>query len=81
MERIEQLAEIEAKLVYKNSDLRKVPLVNQARYVVKSGPLIQVVEQTGKAKPLNMLQSGNRVKARPVFLFLFRFLRLLKINT
>lgn len=68
---LEQLAEIDAKLIYKNSELRKVELVTPTRYVVKSGSLIQIIERKLKTK-LNMLQSTNRVKARPIFLFLFR---------
>lgn len=39
MERMEQLLEIERRLVYTSADLKRVPLVNDRRFVVKSGQL------------------------------------------
>ncbi|KAI6218252.1 Rho guanine nucleotide exchange factor 35 [Aphelenchoides besseyi] len=79
MERVEQLLEIERRLVYKSPDLKRIPLVNDRRYVVKSGQLMQLVEKRMKQK-LSMLQSK---KLRPLFLFLFNDILMLaekKIN-
>jgi len=72
MDRTEQLAEIETRLVYKNAELKRVPLVTTGRFVVKSGPIMQLVENKSKTK-LSMLQSAGRIDTRTIFLYLFRF--------
>ncbi|KAL3119642.1 hypothetical protein niasHT_006728 [Heterodera trifolii] len=62
MAQTEQLLEIDAKVVYRGSELRRVPLVSSGRYLVKSGSLSQlVVERRGT----------SALKTRHLMLFLF----------
>jgi hypothetical protein len=67
MERTEQLLDIESRLVYKCAELKRIALVSNGRYVVKSGQLIQLAEKTIKPK----LGPGRGLKARPLAFFLF----------
>uniref|UniRef100_A0A183CD64 DNA helicase n=1 Tax=Globodera pallida TaxID=36090 RepID=A0A183CD64_GLOPA len=67
MERTEQLLEIDSKIVYRGSELRRVPLVSSGRYVVKSGRLLQFVER----------RSASTLKMRHLMLFLFSDLLLI----
>ncbi|KAI6226227.1 Ephexin-1 [Aphelenchoides fujianensis] len=68
MERVEQLLEIERRLVYKSPDLKRIALINERRHVVKSGQLMQLVDRRMKSK-LSVLQ--NKKGLRPLHLFLF----------
>ncbi|VDD86269.1 unnamed protein product [Enterobius vermicularis] len=65
MERTEQLLEIERRLIYKSSDLRRIPLVSSGRYLVKQGSLMHLTE----IKPKTILQP--RQHAHSLYLFLF----------
>ncbi|KAK6104181.1 RhoGEF domain family protein [Brugia pahangi] len=65
MERTEQLLEIERRLVYKSSDLRRIPLVSSGRYLVKRGSLICLNEKRSK-KLLN-----TRQQFQSIYIFLF----------
>lgn len=65
MERTEQLLELERRLVYKDGDLKRIPLVNNSRYLVKRGTLLQLVDRSAKG----LLQT--RQKARSIHIFLF----------
>uniref|UniRef100_A0A914GX48 Rho guanine nucleotide exchange factor 26 n=1 Tax=Globodera rostochiensis TaxID=31243 RepID=A0A914GX48_GLORO len=67
MERTEQLLEIDSKIVYRGSELRRVPLVSSGRYVVKSGRLLQFVER----------RAASTLKMRHLMLFLFSDLLLI----
>jgi neuronal guanine nucleotide exchange factor len=74
LERTEQLLEIERRLVYKSADLKRIPLVQKTRHVVKSGLLTQFIEQRYRPK-LNMLQTKQ--KSRQLYVFLFNDLILI----
>ena len=65
MERTEQLLELDRRIIYKDADLKRIPLVNSSRYLVKRGTLTQVVDRSTKG----ILQ--NRSKARSLHIFLF----------
>ncbi|PAV67618.1 hypothetical protein WR25_02347 isoform A [Diploscapter pachys] len=65
MERTEQLLDIERRLVYKDPQLRRMPLVSKSRYLVKRGALTQIVERRGNA----LLQGRSRTRNIHVFLF------------
>ncbi|CAG9538273.1 unnamed protein product [Cercopithifilaria johnstoni] len=65
MERTEQLLEIERHLVYKSSDLRRIPLVSSGRYLVKRGSLTCLNERRTK-KLLN-----TRQQFQSIYIFLF----------
>ncbi|KAL3994622.1 RhoGEF domain family protein [Acanthocheilonema viteae] len=65
MERTEQLLEIERRLVYKSSDLRRIPLVSSGRYLVKCGSLMCLNEKRAK-KLLN-----TRQQFQSIYIFLF----------
>ncbi|KJH41874.1 RhoGEF domain protein [Dictyocaulus viviparus] len=65
MERTEQLLEVDSRLIYKDSDLKKIALVSNSRYLVKRGSLVQIIERKNK----NILQ--GRQKIRNVYIFLF----------
>ncbi|KAL3076254.1 hypothetical protein niasHS_013525 [Heterodera schachtii] len=58
----EQLLEIDAKVVYRGSELRRVPLVSSGRYLVKSGRLSQLVAER---------RGTSALKTRHLMLFLF----------
>ncbi|CAB3404205.1 unnamed protein product [Caenorhabditis bovis] len=65
MERTEQLLEIDRRLVYKDADLKRIPLVSNSRYLVKRGILTQLVER----RTTNILQSRQKARTLHVFLF------------
>lgn len=65
MERTEQLLEIDRRLVYKDADLKRIPLVSNSRYLVKKGVLTQLVERRSS----NILQSRQKARTLHVFLF------------
>ncbi|KAK0395033.1 hypothetical protein QR680_001077 [Steinernema hermaphroditum] len=65
MDRTEQLLQIESVLVYKSAELKRIPLVNSARYLVKSGEVTQLVERRSKG----LLQSKTRLRSLYFFLF------------
>ncbi|CAJ0564593.1 unnamed protein product, partial [Mesorhabditis spiculigera] len=65
MERTEQLLEVDRRLVYKDSELKRVALVSAHRHLVKRGCLYEISERG----PKSLLHS--RPKARHVYLFLF----------
>ncbi|VDK80833.1 unnamed protein product [Litomosoides sigmodontis] len=65
MERTEQLLEIERRLIYKSSDLRRIPLISSGRYLVKRGSLTCLNEKRSK-KLLN-----TRQQFRSIYIFLF----------
>uniref|UniRef100_A0A0R3RHH5 DH domain-containing protein n=1 Tax=Elaeophora elaphi TaxID=1147741 RepID=A0A0R3RHH5_9BILA len=65
MERTEQLLEIERRLVYKSSDLRRIPLVSSGRYLVKRGSLTCLNEK--RAKKL----LSTRQQFQSIYIFLF----------
>ncbi|CAI4227485.1 unnamed protein product [Auanema sp. JU1783] len=65
MERTEQLLEVDKRLVYKDPDLKRIPLVSNSRHLVKRGTLTQLVERRTKG----LLQ--GRQKARSIHVFLF----------
>ncbi|VDM95227.1 unnamed protein product [Thelazia callipaeda] len=65
MERTEQLLEIERRLVYKSSDLKRIPLVSSGRYLVKRGSLTYLTEKRTK-KLLNTRQHFQNI-----YIFLF----------
>uniref|UniRef100_A0A915Q3B3 Uncharacterized protein n=1 Tax=Setaria digitata TaxID=48799 RepID=A0A915Q3B3_9BILA len=65
MERTEQLLEIERRLVYKSSDLRRIPLVSSGRYLVKRGPLICLNEKRAK----KLLHTRQQFQSIYIFLF------------
>ncbi|CAD5211837.1 unnamed protein product [Bursaphelenchus okinawaensis] len=69
MERTEQLLEIERRLIYKSPDLKRIPLVTAGRYVVKSGPVVQLLERKPRPRLGGVLQSKQ--KARSLYIFLF----------
>ncbi|KAM3719213.1 Ephexin-1 [Dirofilaria immitis] len=77
MERTEQLLEIERRLIYKSSDLRRIPLVSSGRYLVKRGSLTCLNEKRAKKLLHGRQQSQN------IYIFLFSDLIMLtkkKIN-
>ncbi|EGT57224.1 CBN-TAG-218 protein [Caenorhabditis brenneri] len=65
MERTEQLLDIDRRLVYKDADLKRIPLVSNSRYLVKKGVLTQLVERRSS----NILQSRQKARTLHVFLF------------
>uniref|UniRef100_A0A8R1TK75 Uncharacterized protein n=1 Tax=Onchocerca volvulus TaxID=6282 RepID=A0A8R1TK75_ONCVO len=65
MERIEQLLEIERRLVYKSSDLRRIPLVSSGRYLVKRGSLMCLNEKHAK----KLLHTRHQFQNIYIFLF------------
>ncbi|OZC11285.1 hypothetical protein X798_01701 [Onchocerca flexuosa] len=65
MERIEQLLEIERRLIYKSSDLRRIPLVSSGRYLVKRGSLMCLNEKHAK----KLLHSRHQFQNIYIFLF------------
>lgn len=69
LERTEQLLEIERRLVYKNAELKRIPLVRKDRYVVKSGQLTQFVDKRYGPKFSMILQT--RQNSRSIYMFLF----------
>lgn len=68
MERTEQLLDIESRLVYKCAELKRIALVSNGRYVVKSGQLTQLAEKRAN-KP--KIGPSRGLKARPLAVFLF----------
>ncbi|KAL7073989.1 hypothetical protein ACQ4LE_006793 [Meloidogyne hapla] len=79
MEHTEKMLDIESRLVYKCKDLKRIPLVTNGRYVVKSGQLIQLAEKrNGESKTkLALAARSGGVKARPLAFFLFNDLLLI----
>uniref|UniRef100_A0A1I8AW79 DH domain-containing protein n=1 Tax=Steinernema glaseri TaxID=37863 RepID=A0A1I8AW79_9BILA len=65
MDRTEQLLQIESVLLYKSAELKRIPLVNSTRYLVKSGEVTQLVERRTKG----LLQSKTRLRSLYFFLF------------
>ncbi|CAD6194022.1 unnamed protein product [Caenorhabditis auriculariae] len=65
MERTEQLLEIDRRLVYKDADLKRIPLVSNSRHLVKRGVLTQLVER----RTTGILQSRQKARTLHVFLF------------
>ncbi|EFP06951.1 CRE-TAG-218 protein [Caenorhabditis remanei] len=65
MERTEQLLDIDRRLIYKDADLKRIPLVSNSRYLVKKGVLTQLVERRSS----NILQSRQKARTLHVFLF------------
>ena len=66
MERTEQLLELERRIIYKDPELKRIPLVNSSRYLVKRGTLTQLVDnRTAKG----LLQTRQKARSLHVFLF------------
>uniref|UniRef100_A0A1I7XTH3 SH3 domain-containing protein n=1 Tax=Heterorhabditis bacteriophora TaxID=37862 RepID=A0A1I7XTH3_HETBA len=65
MERTEQLLEVDRRLVYKDPDLKRIPLVSNSRHLVKRGPLVQLIERRTKG----ILQARQKSRGLHIFLF------------
>ncbi|CAJ0960202.1 unnamed protein product, partial [Mesorhabditis belari] len=71
MERTEQLLDVDRRLLYKDNDLKRIPLVTANRHLVKRGCLYELSEKGTRS----LLHS--RQKARHIYLFLFSDLLLI----
>uniref|UniRef100_A0A914XIE6 Uncharacterized protein n=1 Tax=Plectus sambesii TaxID=2011161 RepID=A0A914XIE6_9BILA len=71
MERTEQLLDIDRRLIYKNGDLRRIPLVSSGRYLIKHGQLTQICDRGGLRKSSLLASVHSKRRSRPIYLFLF----------